>query len=509
MTTNTRDHHGVGVQVHITGPLTRGRVLARNTVWNLLGQGVPLLVAIPAIPILIRTLGTDRFGILTLAWVVIGYFSLFDFGLGRALTQLVSRNLGMQEQEQIPGLIWTALIMMFCLGVIGALAVALASPWLVRSILRIPSGLQGESLNAFLLLAASIPVVISTAALRGVLEAHQQFALSNAVRIPSGLFTYIGPVLVLPFSKSLFWIVAILLFGRIVTSAAYLVLGLRTVPSLGNRIALDRSVVVPLFRFGGWMTISNVVGPLMVYLDRFLIGTQISVAAVAYYATPYEIITKLLIIPGALTGVLFPAFSTSFVQDRDHAGLLVRRSMKYLFLTLFPGILLIVALAHQGLTLWLGSRFADHSAPVLQWLAVGVLFNSIAQIPFALVQGAGRPNLTAKLHLIELPLYVVALLWLLARFGIEGAAIAWAARTGIDMLVLFIMAFRLIPISVSNRARMGLTLGAAILALGLASVPTSLGLKLTGLVVVLLGFGLVAWFQILSPEERAFRGLGS
>jgi O-antigen/teichoic acid export membrane protein len=64
--------------------LTSGRLLARNTIWNLIGQLVPLLVGMVAIPPLVRGLGIDRFGLLSLVWVIIGYFSFFDLGLGRA-----------------------------------------------------------------------------------------------------------------------------------------------------------------------------------------------------------------------------------------------------------------------------------------------------------------------------------------------------------------------------------------------------------------------------------------
>lgn len=72
--------------------LTGGTRLARNGVFNIIGQGVPLLAAFFAIPRLIHGLGTDRFGVLTLVWMVIGYFSLFDLGLGRALTQVVAEK---------------------------------------------------------------------------------------------------------------------------------------------------------------------------------------------------------------------------------------------------------------------------------------------------------------------------------------------------------------------------------------------------------------------------------
>jgi O-antigen/teichoic acid export membrane protein len=57
------------------------------------------------------------------------------------------------------------------------------------------------------------------------------------------------------------------------------------------------------------MTVSNVVSPLMVYVDRFLIGAFLSISAVAYYVTPHEVVTKLLVLPGAVAAVFFPAFS--------------------------------------------------------------------------------------------------------------------------------------------------------------------------------------------------------
>ena len=489
--------------MQVTRSLTSGRLLARNTLWNLLGQGAPLLVAGVSIPILIHYLGTDRFGVLTLAWVIIGYFSLFDLGLGRALTQLVAHRLGADQHEGTPALVWTALLLMFALGCVGTLILGLLSLWLVTSVLKIPASLQGESLHAFWVLAAAIPVVISTTGLRGVLEAHQRFGLSNAVRVPSGFFTYLGPVLVLPFSRSLFWVVAVLMVGRIVSGLAYLVLCIRIMPTL-RKVALDRQTVGPLFRFGGWMTVSNVVGPLMTYMDRFLIGAVISIAAVAYYATPYEMVTKLLVIPGAIAGVLFPAFSTSFVSDRIRTALLMSRGIKYLFLALFPFSLAIVALAHPGLTAWLGAAFAGHSTRVLQLLAVGVFFNSLAQIPFALVQGAGRPDLSAKLHLIELPLYLALLWFAVGAFGIEGAAMAWTVRAALDMLVLFVLAFRLIPTQQESIRRMVLALGAALAVFAIAGLTNRLALQLAWLFVALLGFALVGWFRILSPEERAF-----
>jgi O-antigen/teichoic acid export membrane protein len=309
-------------------------------------------------------------------------------------------------------------------------------------------------------------------------------------------------LLVLPFSRSLFPVVAVLVVGRVIGCAAHLWVCLRVAPELRDRIAWHRPAVGPLLRFGGWMTVTNVVSPLMVTLDRFLIGALVSMTAVAYYATPYEVVTKLWLIPGALVGVMFPAFSASFAQDRSRTAVLYSRCVKYIFLAVFPVVLLIVVLAQFGLTLWVGADFAQHSFRVLQWLAVGVLFNSLAQVPFALVQGIGRPDMTAKLHMAELPFYLLALWWLISSYGVEGAAIAWTARVGVDALILFVMAKRSFPGTTLVTGRATLVSAAALVSLTLAAIPHSLLAGALFVLVAILGFGVVSWFFILSPEER-------
>ena len=482
--------------------LTQGSLLARNTIWNLVGQGAPLLIALFAIPLLIKGLGTARFGVLTLAWAVVGYFSLFDLGLGRALTKLVAEKLGAGQAEDIPRLIWTALALMGVLGIIGALAAASISPWLVHDILKIPQALQDETLSAFYLLALSIPVVISSAGLRGVLEAYQRFDLVNIVRIPLGMFTFLGPLIVLPFSKSLFPVVVVLVAGRCLAWGVHLLLCLRLLPTLRHNIRLQRTMIRPLISFGSWMTVTNIVGPLMVYLDRFLIGALISITAVAYYATPYEVITKLGLIPAALVGVLFPAFSTTMVQDQARTARLLGRGINYIFLVLFPLTLIIVTGAHEGMVLWLGAEFADNSVFVLQWLAVGVFVNSLARVPSALVQGAGRPDLTAKMHLIELPFYLFTLWLLLGIYGIKGAAIAWVVRVGIDTLILFAIVQWLLP---NTRVLIWNNLLRIIMAVCIfimAGYTVGLFIKGMFLVGTLTVFIVVTWRWLLDAEDH-------
>ena len=483
--------------------LTHGSLLARNTVWNLIGYGAPLVVAIFAIPVLIKELGTDRFGVLALAWVVIGYFSLFDLGLGRALTQLVSKKLGAGQDQEVPALIWTALFLMSLLGLAGTVIMGLFSPWLIHEVLNVPDALQSETLYSFYLLSASVPVIISTAGMQGILKAYQRFGLINAVRIPLGVFIFAGPLLVLPFSQSLLPLVSILVVGLLITWGVHLPLCFRIIPALRHGIAIKRALVGPLFRFGSWMTVTNIVGPLMVYLDRFLIAALASMTAVAYYTTPYEVVTKIGIIPAALVGVLFPAFSSSFVHSRSYTARLFSQGVRFIFLGMFPVTLFIVTFANEGIDFWLGAEFAQNSGCVLQWLAAGVFINSLAQVAFAMIQGAGRPDLTAKLHLLELPFYLLGVYWLINTHGIKGAAIAWVARIGIDAVCLFGMVRWFLPKNKSIFLQEILPMGAALLTLALATMLVSFGMKVLFLLVTLTAFTLGSWFLILNYEERA------
>ena len=188
------------------------------------------------------------------------------------MTKLVAQRLGLGLEGDIPDLVWTALGLMMALGLAGAALVILIAPWLVRGVLQIPGPLQGESLVSFYLLAAALPFVISTAGLRGVMEAYQRVGLINLVSACVRLFTLVGPLLVLPFAGGLGPVVAVLVVVRLASWAIHLRLCFGAVPGLRRGVAVRSDLIRPLLSFGGWLTLANIVNPIMVQMDRFFIG---------------------------------------------------------------------------------------------------------------------------------------------------------------------------------------------------------------------------------------------
>jgi len=420
-----------------------GRLLAKNFLFNLAGQFAPVVVALLAIPYVLHGLGTERFGLLSIAWVFLGYFNLFNFGLARATTKFVADCIGRREFERLPKLIWTSVALQAAFGLLGAALVACTAHLLVERALRITVPLQPQAMTSFLIMAAGMPFVMLSIAFRGVLAALQRFDLINLVKAPVNAGLFLLPALAVLLHMGLPASVALLAILQLASTVAYFLLCVYLLPGLRHSFGFEAAQLKRLFIFSGWVTVSSTLGPVMSYMDRFVIGAVISVASLAYYTAPFDAITRAAVVAGALTSTLFPAFSTLHAAEaREHAAELCARSIKSIVLVLGPPLLLVVFFAHAILRLWLGAGFAAKSTGILQILAIGTLLNCVSYFPSSLLDAVGRPDLSAKLHLCELPIYAALLVLSLVRVGIAGAAVAWTTRIALDAVLLFVLASR-------------------------------------------------------------------
>lgn len=487
-----------------------GRLLARNTLLNLVGLGAPMLVALLAVPLLVDGLGTAQFGILAIAWMLLAY--LGELGFGATTTKFTAEAIGRRRGDLGP-IAWTTAALQGGLGLITSVALFAATPWLVERTFNIDPALWPEARLCLYLLAGTLPVLGLAKSFRGVLEAGQRFDLITAVRLPATAANYLLPLAGVALGWSLPAIFGLILVSRIFVLFMYGWLAVRTFPEAGwrPRIAGDR--FREMLGFGGWMTVSSTLSPLLVYLDRFFVGILISMTAVTYYAAPYEVVARLLIIPSAVVGTLYPAFSQmAGGGDRTGSAALAARSVKAVLLVMVPLVLLLIGGAATGLELWLGPEFARESATALQVLGAGVLINAMAHIPYSLLSGAGRPDLPARFHMLELPAHALVAWLLVSRWGITGAAAAWTLRVTVDALLLFGATWRLELLKGSDLRREGVFRAAGIAAVagvGCAAVAGLEGVAWAGLLAALVtAAGLVLWRYGMAPAERTrFVGL--
>lgn len=415
--------------------------LKRNTLWNLAGTGTPFLLGLVTIPYLIKHIGVEAFGILTLVWALIGYFSLFDFGLGRALTQRVASCLMLNEHGRVLPLVKSGLFFTAVTGIIGAILLAAASWPLGYSWLKVAPALQEDTARCLVIAALGIPLTTVTTGLRGVLEAYEDFRDVSILRIALGAGNFGLPALSVMFwGTSLTYIVITLIAARLLVLVLHLMLMNKKLEGSWVKSKTDPRDAKSLLSFGVWMTVSNLISPLMATADRFVISAVLGAAAVAYYTVPVEVMVRVLIIPGALTAALFPRLASTMKLDAVGAGILYRNCIKTVAAVLLPVCLVIALGSYWGLSLWLGAEFAEKSWMIVSVMSLGLVFNGIAAVPFAAIQAAGDAKVTAYIHLFELMIYVPLLFIFLHFFGLLGAAIVWVVRVGLDLVLLLINA---------------------------------------------------------------------
>jgi O-antigen/teichoic acid export membrane protein len=260
-------------------------------------------------------------------------------------------------------------------------------------------------------------------------------------------------------------------------------------------------------RMGGWMSASGILTQALLYADRFLIGALLTLTAVAFYATPLDLVMRMWILPVAIAQAMMPAMASSYLSHPAIAAGLLRRGALLMMLGTLPACLLLVAAGPWLLELWLGAEFAAGGGRVLQILAVGVFFSCVVFAPSGLIDSIGHPKVNAIWQLVQmavfLPLSAVLLVWI----GIEGAAAAWAARCAVDAAGRMVLAGRLFPPAAA--AARALALPLAVGGAGLAAMlPFTAAPALAAIgLLTLVSFALAIPAVLTPSERRNARGL--
>ncbi len=485
------------------------RLVLRNTLLNALGSLAPMAITLATLPRVLTILGPERYGILSLVLVVVGYFSVLDLGFAQAMTKFAAESLGRGREEELPETVWTAVAFQSVLGSLGGFVLAAAAPALASRWLTIPAGMQTETRAALELMGLMVPVMMISPCLSGVLEAAQRFDIILAVSVPAGaastIAMYAGAVL----GWGLPGIMVLLIAARALMTAAYFVAALRLFPVLRRSLVASWGAVVKLLRYGSWFAASGIVVPVLMYTDRFLVGRYLTLADITYYAVPFGFMTRLLFLPQSLVRTLFPAFSALEAGDKGLLEDLFLRSHKYMTLAGGPVVLFLTAFSFDLFALWLGPETAAHAAPVLRLLLFGGLFSILGPIAAALLQGTGRPDIVVKWYVACLPINAAAVWVLIKAFGLAGAALSFDVRAVAETVVFAVAAARLAGISYQTLAehRLWQTLG-VIAFLGVLMALTHLPATIAGRAAACAAgtavFFAAGWVFMLDDADRGF-----
>jgi O-antigen/teichoic acid export membrane protein len=433
--------------------------IRRHTIYNLAGSLLPLTVTLFTVPVYLRLIGEERFGILALVWVLLGYFGLFDFGLSRATAQRIA-TLKEAEPSARTETFWTALILNTGLGVLGGFLIWPFAYIFFSRYFQVSEGFRLEILSSVPWLIAAVPVAIVSGVLTGALQGRERFLELNVISLFGTVLFQILPLGVAWLvSPSLNWLLPVALISRALTFLLLFNQCRKHVPIQG-KMTFNSALVRPLIQFGGWVTVTSMVGPLMMVLDRVIIGALSGAKAVTFYTVPFDLANRVTILPSSLAAAIFPRLAAADGDERDRIFTLALRTMA---VVITPLIIIGLFIMKPFITWWLNAQFATEAALVGQILLLGFWANCFALMPYSRLQAQGRPDIVAKVHLGELLPYLGFLYIALNLWGIEGAALTWSLRATVDCLLLFALSgvslkfarFLVVPITLLILAAVG------------------------------------------------------
>lgn len=406
--------------------------IRKHTTYNVLGAVLPLGLSFFTVPLYISLIGESRYGVLAVAGLLLGYFGLFDLGLGRATAQRIAA-LGNASPEQLVSTFWTALGMNVSLGVIGGLLIWPVAIYFFENIVAVDAALRPELAVAIPWLILAVPLATLSGVLTGALQGKAQFFELNIISVSSAALTQLVPLAVVwVHGADLGWLLPAVILSRLVT-LALLLFRCSVHVFRGHAPTFSRTHVKDLLQYGGWVTVSSLVGPMMVILDRFVIGATLGPKAVTYYTVPFQLGEHSALLPGALTSALFPRLAAAGTVE---ARQLATTAIRSLAVVMTPLIIIGVLLVEPFLLWWLNPEFASHAGLTAKILLLGFWINAFARVPYAQLQAAGKPAVVAKCHLAELIPYLISLYVGLHFWGLPGAAVVFGLRTLADCALL-------------------------------------------------------------------------
>ena len=413
----------------------------KNIVWNLLGLSLPLAIAALTVPKLLELIGSERFGFLALAWGLIGYAGALDLGIGRATTQRVSMLRGSDDDQTIPDVVATAIRITIITGLVGMLIILSAAMSGLYRLIHAITVQDGELQLSLMFLSLALPMQAISATYRGVNEAYLNFRGISLLRILLGAANFGLPFLIAQHSNKVHFLVGTLVLSRGLALLIYRYFAHTCMYKAGHikHGRYSKQLVNQLLKFGGWFSLSSIVSPFLVQADRFFVGAILSASFVTLYVIPYEVVTQTLIIVGAVTSVAFPTISNLIYNEPQQVKAKFHSWLFRITAVMFFLMAVMAYLLPHILRLWVGEHITDVSIQVGQILCIGVFFNSIGSMYFALLHGFGKTKLTAVLHFVELPFFLFILYIFISWYGLIGAAIAWACRMFVDSIILVIM----------------------------------------------------------------------
>lgn len=405
--------------------------LKRNVAANYAGQVYAGLVGIAVVPLYLRIMGTEVYGLVGFFALLQAWAQLLDLGMSATMARETARfRAGSLDAQTLRRLLRTLECVFWPLGVLLALLLGLSSPAIAAGWLKISALNRSDAQLAIVLMAASIALRWVSGLYRGVMTGLERQVWLNAFNAAVASLRFLGviPVLLLANSGP----VTFFLFQGVVSvlEVAALVSRTNTLVPLekGAPPRASLSVLRSVVHFSAMIALATVLWVVLTQADKLMLSAILPLAEYGYYSATVLIASAVTILSAAISQAVLPRL-TALSEQADQSAFieLYRHSTQWTTVIAGPLSLALASLAEPILWAWTGDRmFASTYAPVLAWYSIGNGFMTLAAFPFYLQYANGDLRLHVGGNVVFSAVLLPAVLYASLRHGALGAGWVWA-----------------------------------------------------------------------------------
>ena len=424
-------------------------MLKKNLIANYLGQGWTALMGLSFVPLYIKYLGIESYGLIGLFALLQAWLSLLDMGMTPTLGREMARFTGGTHSAQsIRDLLRSIELITFGIAVLIAGGIALGANWIATHWLQ-AEALPGEVVaQAFTVMGVVTALRFTETIYRSSIVGLQRQVLFNAVNSAMATLRGIGAVAILAWVSPT--IQAFFLWQGLISIATLIILAATTYASLpcaerGGRFSLD--ALRGVWRFAGGMIGITFLALLLTQVDKILLSKLLTLSEYGYYTLAAVVAGALYMLISPITQAWYPRLCELHARDDPRAlAETYHQGAQLVSVIAGSAAIVMILFAETFLRLWTQDHdLTARTAPLLSLLMLGNLLNGLMWIPYQTQLAHGWTSLAVRINIVAVFIIVPAILWATPRYGAEGAAWVWVAlNTGYLLLGIHFMYRRIL-----------------------------------------------------------------
>ncbi|HET9405082.1 MAG TPA: oligosaccharide flippase family protein, partial [Burkholderiales bacterium] len=411
-----------------------------NIIANFAARAWSALMTLAFLPLYIRFLGIEAYGLVGVYVSLVALFAILDMGLSTTLTRELARLSSAPDGgREARDLTRTFELIYWGVGIligggVAALAPVIARHWLNVEGLPIETVEQSAMIMG-LAMAMQWPISLYSGGLMGL----QRQVLMNIVRAGASTLQGAGAVLVLwlisPTILAFFsWQIAVSALQAAVIAACLW----KSLPAADGSASFRGKLLAGNWRFAGGMTAIAVLVAVLTQSDKFILSKMLSLEMFGYYSLAAAIASALSYISNPIFSALFPRLSQVVGRGNEaEVALIYHKGCQLMTATVVPVGTIVVLFSEELLTLWMRDATTVGNIHLLVSLLVtGTVLNSLMILPYALQLAYGWTRLVLVVNAVSVVLFVPLLILLADAYGGRGAALAWIALNAAYLVVV-------------------------------------------------------------------------